>query len=83
MPMEAYADQLSNVWRRQGSTASPMLEEAQPGARRLLTPSHQAKLTASGSGVLLYQPTGYQIEGGDFAQFFQEAHANANVTGAQ
>ena len=49
--------------------------------RKLLTSSQEAKLTAEGSGTLLYQPTGLQIDGADLTQFFREAHSNHNVTG--
>lgn len=49
--------------------------------RKLLTPSQQSQLTAGGSGMLLYQPTGFRIDGADLTQFFMEAHSNPNVTG--
>ena len=81
-PMEAYANQVLSAWS--GHELSPVpgrYEEAQPGARSLLAHSRQSKLTASGSGILLYEPTGYYIDGADLTQFFQEAHANTNVTG--
>ena len=50
--------------------------------RKLLAPSRQSEMAARGSGVLLYQPTGFQIDGADLTQFFMEAHSNYNVTGA-
>ena len=56
--------------------------QAAQSTRKLLTPSQQSSLTARGSGMLLYQPTGYQIDGADLTQFFREAHSNHNVTGA-
>ncbi len=82
--MEAYAHQVFNTWSRHDSSASHGGHtQAQPGARILLARSHQSQLTAGGSGVIRYEPTGYYIDGGDFTKFFQEAHANTNVTGAQ
>ena len=84
VPMEAYAHQVFNAWSRHDSIASSGKRmQVQQGARSLLARSRQSKLTASGSGVLRYEPTGYQIDGADFTKFFQEAHANMNVTGEQ
>ena len=49
--------------------------------RELLAVSRQSKLTATGSGMLEYQPIGYRIDGGDFTQFVLEAHTNMAVKG--
>lgn len=82
--MEAYAHQVLNTWSRHAGIASPgESTPVQHGARSLLARSRQSKLTSSGSGILRYEPTGYHIDGGDFTKFFQEAHANTNVTGEQ
>ena len=54
---------------------------SQGGVRDLLAVSRQSKLTATGSGMLDYQPIGYHIDGADFTQFVLEAHANVAVTG--
>ena len=78
--MEAYAHRVLSAWSRHDSTAAPHKGREFRG-RSLLGPSRQHQLTASGSGVIPYEPTGYYIDGADFSQFFQEAHANPNVTG--
>ena len=82
--MEAYAHQVLSTWSRHDSSAADGEQiRAQPGARSLLARSRQSQLTGAGSGMLRYEPTGYYIDGGDFTKFFQEAHANTNVTGEQ
>ena len=80
IPMEAYAHRVLSAWSKHESNAAPH-EDRGFGGRSLMARSRQYKLTALGSGVIPYEPTGYYIDGGDFTQFFQEAHANPNVTG--
>ncbi len=82
LSVDAYAQgRLAAESRTKHSRGASSCTQPEHGARKLLTPSLQSALTASGSGMLTYKPTGYLIDGADFTQFFAEAHSNHNVTG--
>ena len=84
VPMDAFTHgQLTARNRLEHRPGASNLRHHQPrqSRRALLTPSSQSALTATGSGILLYHPTGYSIDGADLTQFFMEAHSNTNVTG--
>ena len=84
MPMDTFTEgQFTARSRLEHRPGASYLGHHQPSQSRraLLTPSRQSALTATGSGILLFRPTGYSIDGADLTQFFMEAHSNANVTG--